>query len=202
MFRDSAQVTARVGDHGAERERQWRREGYIIMVHVSRTFQVDKPVETVVDYLADFGHAVQWDPGTVRCERADDGPVRVGSTWTNVSRVLGRETTLTYRLERWEAGRITLVGRNRTATSTDDITVHPDGTGSTVTYRATIDFHGAAVLAAPIMKLEFERLGTKTQRRMQEAITRLQPGAGTGPRRGDGDKIHRGGADRTDEGDP
>ncbi|MGY0231559.1 SRPBCC family protein, partial [Longispora urticae] len=60
------------------------------MVHVVRTFLVDRPVDVVVAYLADFSHAPQWDPGTVRCTPTSAGPVQVGSTWTNVSKVLGR----------------------------------------------------------------------------------------------------------------
>ncbi len=53
------------------------------MITVSRTFGVDAPSEVVVAYLADFAHAEQWDPGTVRCVRSDDGPVGVGSSWRN-----------------------------------------------------------------------------------------------------------------------
>jgi carbon monoxide dehydrogenase subunit G len=143
------------------------------VVHVSRTFVVDKPVEVVVGYLADFSNAVAWDPGTVRCVRTDDGPVRVGSTWTNVSKILGRETELSYRLQRLEPGRVTLVGTNKTATSTDDITVRPAPGGAEVTYEATVDLHGLAKLAAPIMRLEFERLGNATQKKIQTAVARL-----------------------------
>lgn len=143
------------------------------MVQVSRTFVVDKPVEVVVAFLADFGNAVQWDPGTVRCTRTDDGPVRVGATWLNVSKVLGRETELSYRLERLEPGRVTLVGTNKTATSTDDITVRPAPGGSELTYHATVDLHGAAKIAAPIMKLEFERLGNLTEKQIQAAVSQL-----------------------------
>jgi carbon monoxide dehydrogenase subunit G len=144
------------------------------MVHVSRTFPVDKPADVVVRYLADFSNAEEWDPGTVHCTRADGGgPVTVGSTWTNVSKVLGRETTLDYRLERLDSDHITLVGTNKTATSTDDITVRADGRGSTITYDAKIDMHGVAVIATPLMKIVFERLGNETRDRMQAAIARL-----------------------------
>jgi carbon monoxide dehydrogenase subunit G len=144
------------------------------MVHVTRTFTVDKPADLVVPFLADFGNAEQWDPGTVRCTPDAAGPVTVGSTWTNVSKVLGRETTLSYRLERWDDDHITLVGTNKTATSTDDITVRSSDGGSTiVTYDAKIDFHGPAVLATPFMKLEFERLGTKTEKQIKAAVAGL-----------------------------
>ena len=77
------------------------------MVHIQRTFTVEQPVEVVVDYLKDFGHAEQWDPGTVSCTRASSGPIEVGTSWDNVSKVRGRETQLSYRLERLERGRIT-----------------------------------------------------------------------------------------------
>ncbi len=143
------------------------------MVNVSRTFVVDKPVDVVVAYLADFGNAEQWDPGTQSSTRQDSGPVQVGSSWANVSKILGRETDLTYRLERLEANRVTLVGRNDTATSTDDITVRPSGSGSEITYESTVDLHGLAKLGTPVMKLEMERLGRATERQLIEAINAL-----------------------------
>ena len=143
------------------------------MVHISRTFTVDQPVDVVIDYLADFTHAEQWDPGTQTCVRLDDGPVRAGSTWRNVSKVLGRETELTYRLDRLDPGHLTFTGFNDTATSTDDITVVAAGPKSEITYDARIEFNGLAKLATPIMKIEFERLGTETVKGITETLSRL-----------------------------
>lgn len=144
------------------------------MVHVTRTFTVDAPAEAVTAYLADFGHAEQWDPGTQSCTRVGSGPVEVGATWHNVSKVLGRETELEYRLQQLEPGHIVLVGRNKTATSTDDITVRPDGERSEVTYDATVELHGLAKLGAPVMQLEFNRLGDLTVTGIQRAVTALR----------------------------
>ncbi len=145
------------------------------MVHVTRTFTVDHPVEFVVDYLADFSHAEAWDPGTQSCTRTDgSGPIAVGATWHNVSKVLGRETELTYKLEKLEPGHVVLVGSNKTATSTDDITVTAtDSGGSEITYTADIELNGAAKLGAPVMKIEMERLGTKTEELMKATFAKL-----------------------------
>ena len=143
------------------------------MVSVSRTFAVDKPVQVVIDYLKDFGNAVEWDPGTQSCTRIDSGPLQVGASWHNVSKVLGRETELTYRLEVLEPGHLTLVGTNDTATSTDDILVRPLGAGSEIIYQATIELHGPAKLAAPVVKLEFERLASATEKKLVQAIAAL-----------------------------
>jgi hypothetical protein len=46
------------------------------VMSVTRTFTVDKPADAVVSYLADFGNAVDWDPGTQSCVRQDTGPIR------------------------------------------------------------------------------------------------------------------------------
>jgi len=148
------------------------------MVHVTRTFTVDRPVAAVVAYLADFGNAEQWDPGTVSCVRTDSGPVQVGATWRNVSKVLGATSELDYRLDRLDPGHIVLVGRHvkGTADSVDDITVRPDPADagrSEVTYEATITFHGLAKVAAPVMKLEFAKLGNQTVDGIRTAVAAL-----------------------------
>ncbi|GAB3076083.1 SRPBCC family protein [Pedococcus soli] len=143
------------------------------MVDVIRTFSVPRSPQEVVAYLSDFSNAVAWDPGTVRCERVGSGPVQVGSTWKNTSKVLGRETELDYVLTTLEPDHVVLKGTNKTATSTDDITVEPDGSGSKVTYHAHIVFNGIAKLAEPLMQRVFEKLGDETV----EGITR-ELGAG------------------------
>ena len=144
------------------------------MVHIQRTFTVDQSVEVVVDYLKDFGHAEQWDPGTVSCTRVGNGPVGVGTSWDNVSKVRGRETRLSYRLERWEPSRLTFVGQNKTATSTDDLTfAAASGPGTQVHYDANIVFHGIAKLADPFLRREFEGLGDETVRTMTQVLNDL-----------------------------
>ncbi len=143
------------------------------MVDVTRTFEVERPPEVVLDYLSDFSRAEEWDPGTTSCTRLDEGPVRVGSRWHNVSQFLGRETELEYELVQWDADRVVFRGRNETATSTDDIGVEPTATGSRVTYHATIEFSGVARFAGPLLQIVFERIGDKTVQEMVGAIHRL-----------------------------
>ncbi|WP_409494582.1 SRPBCC family protein [Amycolatopsis sp. cmx-11-12] len=135
------------------------------MVEVTRSFTVDAAPEVVVDYLRDFSRAAEWDPGTVTCEQISAGPVSVGTQWHNVSKIGGMKTELTYELTRLEPGRVVFVGKNDTATSIDDITVAVGDEKDTaaLTYHATIEFHGAAKLAAPIAKVVFEKIGKDTE---------------------------------------
>lgn len=141
------------------------------MVDVTRKFAVATPPGEVQSYLKDFANAQEWDPGTVSCDPLGGGPIEVGSQWHNVSKIAGAETALTYELTRLEPGRVVFVGHNDTATSTDDISLAAaaDGLGTTITYHATIEFHGTAKLAAPLAKVVFEKVGADTEK----SLTRI-----------------------------
>ncbi len=143
------------------------------MTSVSRTFTVNPSPNAVIDYLKDFEHAEQWDPGTEKCTRNDAGPIAVGASWHNVSKIAGTTTELTYTLDQLTADKIVLVGKNDSATSTDTITVTPAGAGSEITYHADLQMHGIAKLATPAMKLIFEKLAGDTEKRMTEVLNGL-----------------------------
>ena len=143
------------------------------MVHVQRTFTVDRPREVVVPFLADFANATEWDPGTVSCDPITPPPVAEGSQWRNVSSLLGRHTELTYTLTTLAEDRVVLTGRNDTATSVDDISVRGTGSSSEITYAATVTLNGRARLAEPAMQLLFVYLGITTERQMKRVINRL-----------------------------
>ena len=86
----------------------------------------------------------------------------------------GRETVLDYRLEALQPGHITLIGSNKTAASTDDITVRDASpNGSEVTYQASIELHGLAKLGEPVVKAAMERLGDATATQIQQAVAVL-----------------------------
>ncbi|MEV6283809.1 SRPBCC family protein [Kribbella sp. NPDC051770] len=143
------------------------------MPTVSRTFVVEAVPGVVVPYLADFGNAEEWDPGTERCVRNDGGPVQVGSSWHNSSKIAGVSTELTYTLEQLSDDRVVLVGRNDTATSTETIEVIADGTGSRITYTNEIEFNGVAKAAAPLSKVVFEKVANDTEKQLTDVLNRL-----------------------------
>ncbi|MFJ1704717.1 SRPBCC family protein [Kitasatospora sp. NPDC088346] len=142
------------------------------MIEVERTITVERPVDPVVAYLADFGHTEEWDPGTVRCRRLDAGPVREGARWANVSRFRGRESELTYRLVRYRSDHLVFTGENRTVTATDDLRLREEQGRTVITYRAQLRFKGAARLVAPLLRREFERLADAVERSLPEVLGR------------------------------
>ena len=75
------------------------------MPTVERTITVERPVQAVWTYLTDFTTTEQWDPPTVStvCTSGDGG---VGTTYHNVSRLLGREVEVDYEVVQYEPYRV------------------------------------------------------------------------------------------------
>ena len=139
-------------------------------MQITRTFVVEAELPAIRDYLADFSHATEWDPGTERCDRRDAGDVRVGSTWDNTSKLAGISTELVYELVELTPTSVVLRGENDTATAEDHLTFAEAGPGRTqVTYQTTITFNGVAKLADPAAKLLF----TKVAGEVVENITNV-----------------------------
>ncbi|WIM88108.1 SRPBCC family protein [Candidatus Mycobacterium wuenschmannii] len=143
------------------------------MPSVSRHFSVRPSQAQVVDYLKDFAHTTEWDPGTQACTRTDSGPVAVGATWHNVSRIFGITAELTYTLKELTESRLVFVGENQSSISTDTIAVEAHGTGSTLTYRADLTMKGLAKLLNPLMKIVFEKLASDTETQLTTVLNRL-----------------------------
>ncbi|MFJ2784006.1 MULTISPECIES: SRPBCC family protein [unclassified Streptomyces] len=140
-----------------------------MVIRVERTFVVRRPLPELVAYLEDFAHAEEWDPGTVRCARLDEGPVAPGARWHNTSRFRDRTTELEYRLAVREPARLVFVGENRTVTAVDDLRFLDEGTDTRLTYRASLGFKGLARFAAPFLRAEFERLADGVSARLPAA---------------------------------
>ena len=144
---------------------------------VSRTFTTTAAPEAVFDYLADFTHAEEWDPGTVSCERVY-GTGGVDTTYRNVSSFMGRETQIAYStVELERPTRIRLTGHNKQFDGQDVIGIRAHGQGSEVTYTAEFAFNGVARLAAPLVAAYLPRLARKTVDQLRSRLDQLPSAA-------------------------
>ncbi len=120
-----------------------------------------RSVGETFDYLADFSHAAEWDPGTATAERLDDGPVGLGSAFRLGVRVAGRVTPLEYRIVAFDRPhRVALLAESGTVRSKDTITITPaaDG-GAILSYEADLRLKGALSAANGVLPVLFERIG-------------------------------------------
>ncbi len=129
-------------------------------------------------YLLDFEHAEEWDSGTVRCERLA-GEGGVGTRYRNVSKFLGRETTLDYQVEKLVPGKqFVITGDNKTVVSTDTVTVTPTSNGGAeVEYRAEMTFKGVAALVSPLLSPFLTKLADDTEAQLLRTLDAKATGA-------------------------
>ena len=135
-----------------------------------RTVATRWDADSVFAYLLDFEHAEEWDAGTVRCERlAGDGGV--GTTYRNVSKFLGRETTLDYEVEKLVPGsQFVITGANKTVVSKDTVTVTRRENGAEVEYRADMTFQGVAGVISPLLSPFLKKLADDTQAQLLRTL--------------------------------
>ncbi|MFB7513035.1 SRPBCC family protein [Streptomyces sp. NPDC056144] len=144
------------------------------MIVVERDIVLPVPVDEAVSYLEDFRNAERWDPGTVRCVRIDEGPVRPGATWRNTSRFNGRTTELLYRLDVREPARLVFVGTNKSVTATDDMRFEARAGGTLLRYQASLRFKGLAKLATPFLRGQFEKLADEVAQHLPSAVAQRE----------------------------
>jgi carbon monoxide dehydrogenase subunit G len=148
-------------------------------MHVERTFTVPHPVERVFDYLSDFTHTNDWDPGTVETRRTS-GDGGVGTTYDNTSDFMGRRVELTYETIVCERpARLQFRGTNKQATTTDTMTFTPasDATATEIHYRADFEFGRLVGLVAPLfVKPKLNELADETVDQLQRTLASLAPG--------------------------
>jgi carbon monoxide dehydrogenase subunit G len=145
-----------------------------VVITVERKFTVAQPVEKIFDYLKDFTHTEQWDPGTVSTTRLDAGPIVVGSRFANVSQFLGRKTELEYELRTMDVNaHLVFAGNNKSASTKDDLTMRSLGATTEIRYLAEIKFHGLANLVSPLVQIPFNKIADKTIAQLSQVLAAL-----------------------------
>jgi carbon monoxide dehydrogenase subunit G len=142
------------------------------MARYSTTVQSNKSREEAFDYLADFANAAEWDPGVASGENLTGQPVGAGSRFRLMSRFLGRQFPLEYRITAFEApSRVVFVADQGRISSVDEIRFVPVDAGTSVTYVAELRLTGApGRLLDPLVALAFRRIGDRAAAGLQRAL--------------------------------
>ena len=105
---------------------------------------------------------------------AGTGDGGVGTRYRNVSKFLGRTTTVEYVTEELDPPRyLHFRGHNEQFTGHDRLRLDPAGAGTQVVYEAELGFSGAARLATPVVAAYLPFLANKTVRQLRERLDAL-----------------------------
>ena len=144
------------------------------MAEIERVVTVSTPLSKVWPYLTDFTNTEEWDPPTVSTTRTS-GDGGAGTTYVNVSRLLGTEHEVRYRVTKCdENGIFQLEGEAGSIKVLDTMTfARTPGGGTEVKYRAEFQPVGVARLAAPLLPAPLKVLGDQVARNLADRLERL-----------------------------
>ena len=140
---------------------------------LQRSVETSASPAVVFAYLSDFTHTNEWDPGTVRTILVS-GDGGVGTTYANTSKFLGRETELTYEVEKHQPDSLfALRGENKSVVAHDTMEIVATATGSKVTYTADFEFKGLGKFVAPLLAPALKKLGDEAENGLRENLGKL-----------------------------
>lgn len=128
------------------------------MIRVETSVHVNRPAEEVFGFIANFENNPRWQSGQVEARFTSDGPLRVGSTYDQVAKFLGRRIISTFEVVEYEPGR--MIKASSTAGSfpiTFTRMVEAAGDGAHVSAVIEGDASGFFKLAEPLLARMVQR---------------------------------------------
>lgn len=142
------------------------------MIEVRAAVSVDRPPEEVFAYLADMAHNPEWQRGMQECRWTSDPPLRLGSTYDQRARFLGREIVSSFEVTEFEPGahiRIRSTAGTMPLDITREVAANRSG-GSEVSAIVRGDASGVFRIAAPIMRMIVGASVRGDYRRLKERL--------------------------------
>jgi carbon monoxide dehydrogenase subunit G len=126
------------------------------------TVKTAKTPREVFAYMADLRNFAEWDPGVKAVRQVTGSAGGPEAVFDVTVAGIGRDLTLRYVTEEYDAPRnLLVVARSTVFTSIDRITVKPDGTGSVLTYDADLRLNGVLRVGDLGLRLMFGWIGDR-----------------------------------------
>ena len=138
------------------------------MADYTATVPSSRTQEETFDYLADFRSTAEWDPSISKAVLLSGHPGELGARFAITMEQLGKEVVLEYvTLEAQRPSKLVYRAETDSLTSTDTITVAPDGA---VTYDAHIELKGLRKLADPVLEIGLTRASDKARDGLKQQL--------------------------------
>lgn len=128
------------------------------MIRVETSVHIDRPSEEVFAFIANFENNPLWQSGQVEARFTSEGPLRVGSTYDQVAKFLGRQIVSTFEVLEYEPGRMVKAASTEGSFPiTFTRMVEPAGDGAAVSAVIEGDASGFFKLAEPLLARMVQR---------------------------------------------
>lgn len=127
------------------------------MIRLTESIHVNRPVEPVFRYTADFGRTQEWDPGVVSSKPASPGNPGVGTIYNLVLKFGPFRPEMRYEILAYiPFSKVVLKGTADSFSAVDTICFSRTRTGTRIDYRAEIEFSGLlnrmGLFLSPVLK--------------------------------------------------
>jgi carbon monoxide dehydrogenase subunit G len=130
------------------------------MIHVTAEVDIARAGAEVFDYLAEVENNTEWLSGMRSCRWTSQQPIRVGSTYAQVSQFLGREIRTSFEVTAYEPGHMVTIESRHGSSFPITVTRRVDATGAGrchVTETVDGDASGFYSIAAPVLRRVVQR---------------------------------------------
>ena len=141
-------------------------------MEVTVSINIDRPPQEVFDYLADMSNNPNWQNGMQTCTWTSDPPLRLGSTYDQEAKFLGKRIVSSFEVVEFEPGERIRI-RTTSGTMPIDVTrqVAPDESGGTeVGAVVRGEPTGLLRLANPVMRLLVQTSVRRDYRRLKQVL--------------------------------
>ena len=128
------------------------------MIKIVTEVEINRSSDEVFAYISNFENNPQWQSGQISAEFTSDGPLRVGSTYDQIAKFLGRTIVSQFEVVEYDPGHMV---KASTTSGSFPITftriVEPSGEGAAVKAIVEGDSSGFFKLAEPLMARMVQR---------------------------------------------
>jgi carbon monoxide dehydrogenase subunit G len=127
------------------------------MIKIEASTTINKPVETVFEFVNSHQNAYQWLSGLVET-RPDTGTEGVGHTWTDVIQMYGRKLETDFIVTEFEPNqKVAFESMGGSISQAASYSFNSDGDGTRVTFSGEGEPGGFFKLAEPILARMLQR---------------------------------------------
>ena len=128
------------------------------MIRVSDTVDIGQPIETVFAFLADVQNFPRWQSGVVSSRSMSEGPMRLGTRFTESMRVMGMTFDANCEVSAFEPPhRMAFVADGRLVRYEVEFTFQPTSAGTRLSVDGQVAFKGFWRLLSPLMNGEIRK---------------------------------------------
>lgn len=141
------------------------------LMRLHETRHIDRPIDEVFAFTADFSNSEKWDPGVSSARRVGETPPGLGARYELMVEFGAREIPMTYQITAWEENRrVVLEGSGETIRAVDDIRFEASEGGTLVDYTADLTLTNWLRLVGPLLSPVMRRVGERALDGLVEAL--------------------------------